>query len=312
MGFVIFCIWGEGMGSQFIAVMALLFPILFTGSAWSLSLNVFENPLVEATASILQDTQPLFPNQRSGLLHRENTRTSLYSWTGDYIMPVRITRRIVLFGEFHAEANEVCFKFGGNSTYYQKYAGGAGIRYIVNNETFLGLNFFRDTQEEVRGISAALSSYGWGAEFVTITPGNGAAELIFNNHANLLVEPKYQPNVQTLEIAYNNPLLDNRLDVRLKAVGYQYFQSADRSREFRIGVDITTGNGLFTLRYDYGQTVTNVKEPFNVIAGYVNVGLKLENILYLKNPFTYPEPIFNGIARNMRRLLTRPVERDLE
>lgn len=109
-----------------------------------------------------------------------------------------------------------------------------------------------------------------------------------------------------MEAGFSHALFDHALDLRLKVAGYQ-FDSGTPVRGWRGGADLTTRNGVFTVRYEYGSDRLN--RDYNTIGGYVNVGIQLENLLRGESPTTLPEPVFKS-PRNLTRMLTRKVRRN--
>jgi hypothetical protein len=71
--------------------------------------------------------------------------------------------------------------------------------------------------------------------------------------------------------------------------------------------DLTTKNGMFTLRYEYGSDLLNGQ--YNTVGGFVNVGFQLENLLNGESPFTMPDPVFRS-PRNLQRMLGLKVKRN--
>ena len=85
-----------------------------------------------------------------------------------------------------------------------------------------------------------------------------------------------QGNSFDVEAGYSHALFDQSLDLRLKLAGYQ-FDVGDKVSGWRGGADLTTRDGVFTLRYEYGRDRLN--GDYNTVGGFVTVGLQLENIL---------------------------------
>jgi len=77
--------------------------------------------------------------------------------------------------------------------------------------------------------------------------------------------------------------------------------------EARGGADLTTRDGVFTLRYEYGYDP--IDGHYNTVGGFVNVGFQLENLLGGESPFSLPEPVFRS-PRDIRRLLGLKVKRN--
>jgi len=76
---------------------------------------------------------------------------------------------------------------------------------------------------------------------------------------------------------------------------------------WRTGAALTTRDGVFCLKYEYGHD--RVNGDYNTVGGFVNIGFQLENVLNGESPFTLPEPVFSS-PRNLRRMLTQKVKRE--
>ncbi len=151
-----------------------------------------------------------------------------------------------------------------------------------------------------------------GLEMAAITPGDGAIDLNLNWYGNLFSRDGFinafrnKGGSYDIEAGYSHPLFNQALDLRLKLTGYQ-FDIGNNVYGWRTGADVTTRDGVFTVRYEYGRD--RVNGSYNSIGGFVNIGFQPENILQGENPFISPEPIFQS-PRNLRRMLTQKVKRD--
>ncbi len=76
---------------------------------------------------------------------------------------------------------------------------------------------------------------------------------------------------------------------------------------WRGGADLTTRDGVFTVRYEYGHD--RIDGYYNTVGGFVNVGFQLENLLSGESPFVMPQPVFRS-PRDLRRLLGLKVKRN--
>ena len=142
--------------------------------------------------------------------------------------------------------------------------------------------------------------------------GDDAVDLNFNWYGNL-----FNKNVLVnafrnhggsfdVEAGYSHALFDHALDLRLKFAGYQ-FDVGNAVYGWRGGADLTTRDGMFTLRYEYGKDRLN--GSYNTVGGFVNVGFQLENLFSGESPFMMPEPVFRS-PRALRRLLGLKVKRN--
>ncbi len=175
--------------------------------------------------------------------------------------------------------------------------------------TLLGVNGFYDTS---RLYNKWYSSGGVGLEYAANVAGDDAVDLNFNWYGNLfnrdvLVNAfRNKGNSFDVEAGYSHAMFDQALDLRLKLIGYQ-FDIGTAVRGWRGGADLTTRDGVFTVRYEYGHDP--IDGYYNTVGGFVNVGFQLENLLSLASPFTAPEPVFKS-PRDLRRLLGLKVKRN--
>ena len=255
---------------------------------------------------------PKIPNLELGYLYYFGNNVRTGRFTADYVLPFHLSCDSVLFGEAHAEgwdfwkrqnaliaatSNRVDLSFGG------------GYRRMLGPNTLLGVNGFYDTS---RVFNKWYSSGGVGLEYAANVAGDDAIDLNFNWYGNvfnrdvLINAFRNKGDSFDVEAGYSHALLDHALDLRLKLVGYQ-FDIGTRVWGWRGGADLTTRNGMFTLRYEYGHD--RIDGDYNTIGGFATVGFQLENLLYGESPITFPEPVFRS-PRDLRRLLGLKVKRN--
>ncbi len=277
---------------------------------------------VPVSSGMLSPFLPKIPNLEFGFLYSfgRNVRTGRF--TADYTLPYRLNADSVLFGEAHAEgwnfwkrpavdvgaapgfttttsatSNRVDLSFGG------------GYRTMLGANTLLGVNGFYDTS---RLYNKWYSSGGVGLEYAANVAGDDAVDLNFNWYGNLfnrdvLVNAfRNKGNSFDVEAGYSHALFDQALDLRLKLIGYQ-FDIGTAVRGWRGGADLTTRDGVFTVRYEYGHDP--IISYYNTVGGFINIGFQLENLLSGESPFTLPEPVFRS-PRDLRRLLGLKVKRN--
>jgi len=185
---------------------------------------------------------------------------------------------------------------------------GAGLRRGIRADSIVGANAFFDTSKVDNGW---YSSGGLGLEFVSRLPGDGLLDLNLNCYGNLFSGTdfvnafRYGRGNFDIEAGYSQPLFDQALDLRLKAVGYQ-FDVGQKVYGWRTGVDATTRNGMFRLTYEY--TSDWISAPYHTVSGSVNLGLRLENLLRGESPFILPDPVFAS-PRNLNRIFHDEVKR---
>ncbi len=180
---------------------------------------------------------------------------------------------------------------------------------MMGANTFVGVNGFYDTS---RLFNKWHSSGGLGLEYAANIAGDDAVDLNFNWYGNLFNRDvlinafRNKGNSFDLEAGYSHALFDHAMDLRLKFVGYQ-FDIGDKVYGWRGGADLTTRDGVFTVRYEYGHD--RIDGYYNTVGGFVNVGFQLENLLSGESPFVMPQPVFRS-PRDLRRLLGLKVKRN--
>jgi len=244
----------------------------------------------------------------------------------DYLLPVDIAPATTLFGEFHGEFQDFWKKpasrivrapsvgvpglIDSPISTEQRYdlSVGGGLRQGILADSIFGVNAFFDT---TRVDNRWHSSGGFGLEVLSRLPGDGLLDVNFNYYGNLFSRTsfvnafRYGRGNFDLEAGYSQPLFNQALDLRLNAVGYQ-FDVGEKVYGWRTGVDAATRNGMFRVTYEY--TSDRINAPYHTIAGYVNLGLRLENLLGGESPFTMPEPIFAS-PRNLSSIFHEQVKR---
>src|SRR5208283_4088208 len=277
---------------------------------------------IPVSSGMLAPFLPRIPNLELGFLYYFGNNVRAGRFTADYTLPFRLSSDSVLFGEAHAEgwdfwksptvsvaaapgfavttsatSNRVDLSFGG------------GYRTMLGANTLLGVNGFYDTS---RLFNKWYSSGGVGLELAANVAGDDAIDLNFNWYGNLfnrdvLVNAfRNRGNSFDVEAGYSHALFNRSLDLRLKLIGYQ-FDIGQAVQGWRGGADLTTRDGMFTVRYEYGHDRLN--GDYNTVGGFVTVGFQLENLLSFESPFTMPEPVFRS-PRDLRRLLGLKVKRN--
>lgn len=281
-----------------------------------------ESDTIPVSSGMLAPFLPRIPNLQFGFQYSFGKYVRTGRFTADYVLPVKLSADSVVFGEAHAEGWDFRKRPNVSSTAPEGFTTttstannridlsfGGGYRTMLRNNTFLGVNGFYDTS---RLYDRWYSSGGVGLEMAANVAGDDAIDLNLNWYGNLfnrdvLVNAfRNNGNSFDLEAGYSHALFDRALDLRLKFAGYQ-FDIGNPVYGWRSGADLTTKNGMFSLRYEYGKDRLNGQ--YNTVGGFVNVGFRLENLLSGASPFELPEPMFRS-PRNLRRMLTQNVRRN--
>jgi hypothetical protein len=267
------------------------------------------------------------PNLEVGFVYNFGRNVRQGRGVLDYLIPVDVSPATTVFGEFHGEFEDFWKRPAdrivarpGNATSHTMWRSvrsrrrfdlslGGGLRKLLGSGSVLGVNGFFDTS---RINERWYSSGGLGLEAACLLPGDGFLDLNFNYYGNLFSTTnfvnafRYGSGNFDIEAGYSQPVFDGAADLRLKAVGYQ-FDIGSKVYGWRVGADLTSRNGLLRARYEYTQD--RINEPYHSVAAYVNVGFQLENLLRGENPFSTPDPVFDG-PRNLRRVLHARVKRN--
>jgi hypothetical protein len=185
---------------------------------------------------------------------------------------------------------------------------GGGYRTLLNENTLLGVNGFFDTTKLG---SRWYSSGGLGIEYAALLPGNGAFDLTFNWYGNLFSSNvlanafRRGPENYDFQAGYSHELWNGGPDLRLSATGYR-FTSGSGVYGGRAGAELKTRDGMFSLKYE--AAYDRVNKTYHTVGGFVNVGIRMSNLLNGESPLEMPAPIFRS-PRNIRRRLTDVVRR---
>ncbi len=264
---------------------------------------------IPLTGDMLGSYLPRIPNLEFGFLYNFGKHFRSSRFSADYVLPMNPGKRSVLFGEAHGEFLGFWKNHSNASDARTDISFGGGYRTMWNDGLLLGVNGFYDTS---RIFDKWYSSGGVGAEMAATVDGDDAIDVNFNYYGNLfsrngLVNAfRNKGGSFDVEVGYSHALLNHALDLRLKVVGYQ-FDVGEKLNGWRGGADLTTRDGVFTLRYEHGHDRLN--GYYNTVGGFVNVGFQLENVVKGEIPFTMPEPVFQS-PRNLLRLLTQKVKRN--
>jgi hypothetical protein len=266
------------------------------------------------------------PHLTAGFAYNFGNRVRQGRGILDYFLPIDLFPATTVFGEFHAEFQDFWQKpsdqvilapsvgVGGliavpvSSQQRYDLAVGGGLRRGVAADTILGVNAFFDTS---RVRNRWFSSGGFGLELLSLLPGDGLLDVNFNYYGNLFSGTnfinafRYGTGNFDIEAGYSQPLFNQAIDLRLKAVGYQ-FDVGQKVYGWRVGADATTRDGVFRLTYEY--THDRIAASYHTIAGFVQLGFQLENLLRGESPFTMPEPVF-GSPRSLSRIFHENVKR---
>ncbi len=244
---------------------------------------------------LLQGIVQTPPHFRFGYLYDGGNKFSAGRLTLDAFMPVGLSRRTRFFGEGHASFQDFWRTIGGQSNNRVDLSFGGGVRQILGDTRYVGVNAFYDT---TRLGGRWFSSGGFGLELWGNLAGSDSIDLSFNYYGDLFSGPNTIVNAFRrgkgnfdIEAGYSKPLLNESLDLRLKVRGYQ-FNSGDNIYGWAAGADLSTNDRLLSLRYEVAQDKLN--GTYHTVGGFVSVGFDLGNLVAFENPFVRRRPIYGS------------------
>jgi hypothetical protein len=275
---------------------------------------------------------PLFPNLDIRFLYEfgdQGVRNTLFS--GELLVPYATGPESDVFTDFYfgyhgfpsrSGSREINIRSGQNSAAFNleteriacnrmDLSVGGGYRRFVGS-TMLGLNAYYDAP---RIFDTWFGTWGWGVELVSLFGGGGMADLTFNSYGNPIsiygTAENWKDGVFSCDVegGYSQPILDGEFDLRVKGVGYQWTTGTHvKIRGLRAGVELGAANGMARAGIDYGYDESRGR--YGTLMAHLNLGFQFERLFRGENPFSLPEPAFNGSDRNIRRILTQRVRRN--
>lgn len=274
---------------------------------------------IPLTPQIFRGILPQPSNLQAGYLYSFGNSVGSGRLTLDFIQPV-VFGNSAVFGEAHGEFQDFwktvqrLFRSGDMITAQSSFdertdlSFGGGYRTLLNENTLLGVNGFFDSTKLGR---QWYSSGGVGFEYAALIGGSDAIDLTFNWYGNLFDSDalanafRRGPQNYDFQAGYSHEMWEGGPDLRLSATGYRFSAGAG-VYGFRTGAELKTRDGMFSVKYEAAHD--RVNKTYHTVGGFVNVGMRLSNLLNGESPFDMPEPIFRS-PRNLRRLLTRKVRR---
>ena len=286
------------------------FPTSLPNSAPALSSRASgELDGIPINSGMFRGLLPTIPNLELGFQYFFGDRVRSNQANADYLLPYNLSPNSVIFGEAHGNWWNFTNKPVGGASNRIDLSFGGGYRKILSDQLLVGLNGFYDSS---RLFDQWYSSGSVGLELAANIGTSDAVDLNANwygdifSSTDILNAFRNKGGSYDIEAGYSHAMFDNSLDLRLKFAGYQ-FDTGSSVYGYKTGADLTTKEGMFMLRYEYGSD--RINGQWNNIGAFVNVGFQMENVIKGESPFTMPEPIFKS-PRNLRRMLTQKVKRD--
>lgn len=247
------------------------------------------------TDRLLQGIVPIPSYLRFGYLYDGGPKFSAGRLTLDGFVPIRLGKRTRLFGQAQGSFQDFWRTIRGESSNRIDLSFGGGIRQIIGDTRYVGVNAFYDT---TRLAGNWYSSGGLGLEMWGNLAGSDTIDLSFNYYGDLFIGPNNIVDAfrrgkgnYDIEAGYSHPLLDESLELRLKLRGYA-FDSGDRFYGWATGCDLTTSDRLLSLRYEIGQD--RLSGTYHTVGGFLSVGFDLGNLAEFGNPFVRRRPIYGS------------------
>lgn len=282
----------------------------FNPAPWFSSDIISQFNTLPISSAMLGDLMPNIPNLKFGFQYFFGSGYKIGQFNMDYLLPVRIGRDEVMFGEIHGNYWDYFGKPDEGSVYGGNVSLGTGYRRIVADRVLAGMNFFYDS---AKGYSKWYQSGSLGFEMAANVGISSAIDFNANWYYGDLFSSTEPSNMfkktgsnYDLMAGYSMALLNEALDLRLKAAMYN-FDVGNNVYAYMTGADLTTRNGLFTFTYEHGSN--RINGSWDNFAVFLNVGFLIGNYFMGDNPFTMPDPVFSNGQRNLSRMFSSSVNR---
>lgn len=273
------------------------------GPSGHLLIRPYQPEAAASSGAILSSLGGGMPNIKFGYTYYFGPSVRQGRWSADNLLPIDVGPDATVFGEIRGEYQGSWFTTPDrNSGARTDLSVGGGYRRLMDGSLLFGANGFFDT---TRFADKWYSSGGWGLEMAFPLPGNTLVDLNFNYYGSMFPQDDFVnafrsgPSNFDLEMGYCVPILDNVLDLRLKAGAYQ-FDADPKIYGWRTGIEFTSSCGVFNAKYEFSSD--ELSGPYHSLGGYITVGLQLEKLFSGETPFSKPQRVL-GLARNMRRYL---------
>ena len=247
--------------------------------------------IIPLSSGMFSDIIPRISNLELGFLYNFGNNVRMGRFSADYVLPFSLSCDSVIFAEAHGEWENfwktptVSFTTVAGTTVTASGTSnrvdlsfGGGYRTMLGNSTLLGVNGFYDAS---RLFNTWYSSGGVGLEYAALVGGDAAIDFNVNWYGNLFALDglinafRNKGGCYDVEAGYSQSLFNQAVDLRLKATGYEY-AIGSAVYGWETGVDLTTRDGVFSLKYEYGHD--RINGDYNTVGGFVNIGFQLEDV----------------------------------
>ncbi len=235
---------------------------------------------------LFQEFLPQIPKLRLGYLYSFGDSLSWGRMTGDFFVPLGLSRGSTLFGQAHVEFQDYWRLPFAGAHHRVDVSSGAGYRRVLSRNVLLGVNAFYDS---TRILSDWYSSAGAGAEAVFMLPNFDIIDLTWNYYGNLS-RGRHGSDGQILngppntdfEIGFSHAIFGRNPDFRARINAYNY-DTTQNIWGFKGGADLTALDGAMILRAEIGRD--QLYGTYQTVGAFVNIPIRLDNVFSFKSPF---------------------------
>ncbi len=245
----------------------------------------------QLSEEVLKDILPPIPNLRFGYIYSFGERVRQQRFTFDYMVPVRVNGRDILFGEVHSRFEDLLKTIKGYPDSAVGLVVGGGYRKRINDDLMAGVSGFyhakrffgRWDSSEIIGLKVAASTGDGG---VTIVKFNYYGRILSgpDTIVNILPAVLQQGNFM-VKLAYEQPLWNGEASLRVKANAYRFYQGSP-IYGWNGGLEFKARDGMFDVRYVVGRD--ELSGTYHTLVLYVNLGFDVDRLLTGQSPLTRP------------------------
>jgi len=248
------------------------------------------------------DILPTIPGLEISYLHSFGEGGDSSRLLVDFVRPLRLGFSTTVYGEIHGIVHAPFQSWSSLDERIDLSVGG-GYRRRFGDSAVAGVHGFYDA---TRGWDRWHSSASVGGFMAAVLPGNDAIDLTVNwyggSNTGLYGVGSGAWGKGTFDgtITYYHELWDGGPDLQLALVGYRVdgllSQVHLRERGYGAKMQVASRDGMFRGFYMYEND--RLLSEIHTVGVYLNVGLRLENLLALESPIEKPTPIFSS-PRNL-------------
>jgi hypothetical protein len=205
----------------------------------------------------------------------------------DYMKPFKLSDRDVIFFETHGRFENLLRVIAGAKDTQLQWLAGGGYRRRLPGNVMIGVStFYNSARLYGTWYASGLSNL----EMAALLPGNGAAEMSFTYFGNLFTgtqgifrDFREGRGDYKVDIAYSQPVLDEKWALRLKGSGYQFFRLG-HVRGLALTTELRSKDGMYRVEYIAGKDLLSGR--YHSIGAYLTVGFSFQKLFSRENPFS--------------------------